>query len=1371
MKFTPRIFRRLVALGSMLAVTAFCQTTYVWTNQNPGHLAGPGDFNQVTNWSPNSVPDPMTGPDSNGVSGDLALFAGLTAGPLSITESGGIAVGFGGRSYAAGLRIQLTSNQTSSVTIQSPVSISAGMRMNYFLIDAGAGGLILGDHSVNVLDILAGEINGQIFGLTNNSSTPSVINETVRWRQGGAGAHPYILGGIGDWIVNNHMRSANSSAVLIQKEGPGTMTWTGTNAGSRTPNWFDPLGSPVRINGGTMILKSSDCIDSDAGGPAIIHNATLLKWDVTPAPGIVTTPATVPGNISGSGSIQVNAGTLTLSGQNTITGNWTLSGGELIAGSVESVGLSGPLGVGGTISFNGGTLGFGPTNAFDYSPRFSAAGGQAYSIDTGGQNVTFGTALSSVGGSLTKLGGGTLTLSGTSSYDGLTTINLGTLTFRGFKTGTGNILVADFGTLGVFENGTTVTPATLTLGTSQGCILEFNNVTNTTTAPLAAGTLSSAGNVTININSDSFTAISQSFPLLSWTNGSAPRVFLGAVNGSGGFLITNGNTIQFIVTSVPLVWTGTSNSNWSNPANWTTPYSDSKPVLFDDTAAGTTSVAVDVSVHPTSVTVNNSTKAYSITSGGANNIAGGTGLTKTGGGTLTLSGGANTYTGVTTVSGGILNVAALANGGSPSDIGAASAVANNIVLNCGTLRYAGPGVGINRLFSIGPGGGTIDSEGAAALVFNSSGPLGMSGEGPRTLTLTGPNDFGDMIASAIVNHPAGTSLRKEGAGTWTLTGTNTYGGVTIIANGVLRVGAGGNAGSLGSGIVSNNSALGFNRSGTLIVSGPVRGTGSVTIDGPGTVILANDNSYSGGTTINAGTLQVGNGGGSGSLLQGGPILNNSLLIFNTSGTFTYGAGAAGIISGIGNVIVQGGGFIKAIGNNTYEGWTRIDANTTFQPRQGQDGTLISSVVTNNGTLRLVSQDALFTYPGPIVGTGRVQIGANAVNFGVITLTGTNTYSGGTFIGGNTLVLGDGVTPISGSIAGNVQFVNNFTLGQDNARTLIFNRPDDFTFSGTITTNFTSPQANLGVVQQNGSGRLTLTGNNTYGGGTIFNAGALVIGNGGTNGSVGFGPVTLNSGAPLVINRSGNLTISGNINGAADLLLKGGATVMLDGANNTYAGSTTVSNGTLIVNGTNITSSTIVYAGGLGGKGTFTGPVTLQPGTTLSPGASVGTLTINGSLTIGGNLAIEVNKSLSPSNDFVVVTGVLTNTGTGILSVANLGPALSVGDKFTLFSKPLQNGAALTVVGLGANWINNLALDGSVTVSSFVVSPTLNFIRSTANSVQFSWSGSFKLQAQTNSVGVGFGTNWADYSGGSTSGITVPIATTNGTVFFRLISTP
>jgi hypothetical protein len=218
--------------------------------------------------------------------------------------------------------------------------------------------------------------------------------------------------------------------------------------------------------------------------------------------------------------------------------------------------------------------------------------------------------------------------------------------------------------------------------------------------------------------------------------------------------------------------------------------------------------------------------------------------------------------------------------------------------------------------------------------------------------------------------------------------------------------------------------------------------------------------------------------------------------------------------------------------------------------------------------------------------------------------------------------------------------------------------------------------------------------------------------------------------------------------------------------------TTVSNGTLIVNGANPGGSTIVCGGTLGGTGIL-GTVTIQSGGTLAPGVSagsVGTLTISDDLTLGGNLFIKADKSLSSSNDFVVVGGALTDAGTGMLTVSNLGPALVAGDKFTLFNQPVQNGAALAVAGGGANWSNHLAVDGSISVSS-LLPPTLNFALTGGTSLRFSWTGHFKLQAQTNHLNTGLSDNWADYPAGDASPVTVPVNTTNASVFFRIISTP
>ena len=191
------------------------------------------------------------------------------------------------------------------------------------------------------------------------------------------------------------------------------------------------------------------------------------------------------------------------------------------------------------------------------------------------------------------------------------------------------------------------------------------------------------------------------------------------MNGAAGTLSTNGNTIQLNITMTAYKWTGLFNSCWDTitTSNWTQNgfptvfVPNNGPVLFDDTAPGTTTVTVCALVQPTSITVNNSAKAYSIASSGGNNIVGGTGLTKSGSGTLTLSGGANTYTGVTTLMGGTVSVSTLANGGAASDIGAANNSAANLVLNGGTLRYTGGAASIDRLFTVGTSGGTIDVEG------------------------------------------------------------------------------------------------------------------------------------------------------------------------------------------------------------------------------------------------------------------------------------------------------------------------------------------------------------------------------------------------------------------------------------------------------------------------------------------------------------------------------------------------------------------------------------------------------------------------------------------------------------------------------------
>jgi autotransporter-associated beta strand protein len=188
-----------------------------------------------------------------------------------------------------------------------------------------------------------------------------------------------------------------------------------------------------------------------------------------------------------------------------------------------------------------------------------------------------------------------------------------------------------------------------------------------------------------------------------------------------------------------------------------------------------------------------------------------------------------------------------------------------------------------------------------------------------------------------------------------------------------------------------------------------------------------------------------------------------------------------------------------------------------------------------------------------------------------------------------------------------------------------------------------------------------------------------------------------------VNVSMSLVLNCNVSGTNGFALNAGGSgtgrLVLGGAN-TYSGPTTVNAGTLLVNGSLAAASAVSVAprATLGGTGTIAGPVSVAASGTLSPGASVGTLTLNGGLALSGDLFIEVDKSLSPSNDAVAVTGILTNGGTGTLTVVNLGPALVVGDSFQIFNKPVLNGGALHVVSSGGVvWTNRLAVDGSIAV--------------------------------------------------------------------------
>jgi autotransporter-associated beta strand protein len=230
--------------------------------------------------------------------------------------------------------------------------------------------------------------------------------------------------------------------VYLQKWGAGTLTLSGSNT-------FGDAGGrgTVYLVSGTLALGSANALGSGSTGSVIIfsndnyygrkggvlqfseNNTVDYSSSFTVTAGqlfkIDTNGQNVPfaSNISGDNQalLKLGGGALTLSGSNRFTVGTTLNEGTLALGS------AGALGSTGRINFRGGTLQYSASNTTDYSSRFATSGTQSFNVDTNGQNVTFASNIQSLGGNLSKFGAGTLTLSGSNSFNGQTTVSAGTL--------------------------------------------------------------------------------------------------------------------------------------------------------------------------------------------------------------------------------------------------------------------------------------------------------------------------------------------------------------------------------------------------------------------------------------------------------------------------------------------------------------------------------------------------------------------------------------------------------------------------------------------------------------------------------------------------------------------------------------------------------------------------------------------------------------------------------------------------------------------------------------------------------------------------------------------------------------------------------
>ena len=572
------------------------------------------------------------------------------------------------------------------------------------------------------------------------------------------------------------------------------------------------------------------------------------------------------------------------------------------------------------------------------------------------------------------------------------------------------------------------------------------------------------------------------------------------------------------------------------------------------------------------------------------------------------------------------------------------------------------------------------------------------------------------ISAPIANDSSPAKLTKTDAGTLVLVGNNTYTGGTTIEAGTLQLGNGGMTGSVMGDIVDDG-VLAISRSDLITLAGVISGTGSLTQLGPGTLVLAGGNTYTGTTTITGGILSIAIGANlgatssltfnGGNLLTTGNATTSLPVILAANGTIDNSGNTdtfSGVFSGAGALTSTGAGTLILIANNTYTGGTIIAAGTLELGNGGTSGSVVGNI-TDNAALVFNRSDEV-TYGGIVSGSGSLaQFGT-----GTLTLSGMNTYIGGTFL--NEGVIAVAFDHALGDPNGRLTF-NGGTLRFDAQFDLSTTRPITLESGGgtintqSFITTISQEITGSGTLTKAGTGTLALIGDNTYSGGTTISGGTLQLGNGGTSGSI-IGNVTDNG--VLAFNRSDSVTFGGVISGTGGVAQIGAGTTILTG-NSTYTGGTTISAGTLQI-GAGATTGSIV--GNVVNNGILLfnrsdsvafGGVISGTGSLVKHGA--GTLTLPAKNTYAGTTTIDagsliVDGSIASEQTFVNAGAFLGGHGTiggNLSNSGTVGPGDSLGT-LTVASDYTQNAAGtlrIQVGGLAANQHDLLAVNGHVTL--------------------------------------------------------------------------